>query len=109
MSEKTVTIILGVVVVVGMVMYFGIRKDKSQPTDTEQPSRQIRELSPLERAIQQAEHSAAQRAKQDEQQPPPKPAPLARITIDGRADDWVEVPAALVIYHDRWSNRHYTC
>jgi len=42
-------------------------------------------------------------------QPPPKPAPLTRITIDGKANDWVEVPAALIIHHDKWSNRNYKC
>ncbi len=108
MSNRTITIILAVVVVLGAIAYFAGRKDKSEPTDTEQPSRQSRELSPLERAVQQAEHIAAQRSKQ-KQQPPPKPAPLANITIDGRAKEWAQVPAVLIIHHDRWSNRNYTC
>ena len=108
MSNRTITIILAVLVVLGVIAYFAGRKDKSEPTDTEQPSRQTRAPSPLERMMQQAERSAAQRSKQ-RQQPPSEPAPLARITIDGRADDWVEVPAVLIIHHDRWSNRNYKC
>ena len=108
MSSRTITILLVVLVVLGVITYFGGRKDKSEPSEPEQPSRQSRAPSPLERMIQQAERSAAQRSKQ-RQQPPPKPAPLARITIDGRADDWVDVPAAQIIHHDRWSSRNYKC
>ena len=108
MSNRTIAIIVGVLVVLGVITYLAGRKDKSGPTDTEQPFRQTRAPSTLERMMQQAQRSAAQRAKQS-QQPPPKPAPLANITIDGRADEWAQVPAVLIIHHDRWSNRNYKC
>ncbi|MCK4849762.1 MAG: hypothetical protein KAT11_00350 [Phycisphaerae bacterium] len=108
MSNRTIAIIVAILVVLSVIAYLAGRKDKSGPGDTEQPSQQTRAPSTLERMMQQAQRSAAQRSKQS-QQPSPKPAPLANITIDGRADEWAQVPAVLIIHHDKWSNRHYTC
>ena len=108
MNNRTIAIILAVLVLLGLIAYLTSRKDKPEPGDTEQPSGQSTASSPLQRAIQQAERSVAQRAKQS-RQPPPKAAPLAKITVDGKAEEWAQVPAVLTIYHDKWNNKNYTC
>jgi len=102
------TIILVVLVVLGVVIYFAARRDKSEPTDIEQSSQQTPAPSQVERAVQQTDQSVAQSSEQG-LQPDAEPVPLAGITVDGKADEWAQVPAVLIIRHDKWSSKNYKC
>ena len=108
MGNRTITIILVVLVVLGVVVYFAARRDKSEPADIEQSSQQTPEPSQLEKAVQQTDHGVAQSSEQSPQ-PPFKSVPPAKITVDGKADEWAQVPAVLIIRQDKWSSKDYKC
>ena len=108
MSSRPIAIIVTGFVVLGLILYWASKKDKPEPSDAEQYSEPSRELSPLERTIQQAEQRASQRAS-ERHQATPKPASLTKIVIDGQADEWSQVPTALVVQKDDWDDKNYTC